>query len=344
VVAYALAGTVDIDLEHEPIGHDKDGHEVYLKDIWPTSDEIAEHLDSAIRPELFKEQYGDIFKSEEWDAIPVGGGDLYEWKADSTYIQEPPFFMDMGTEPDPITPITGARALVKVGDSITTDHISPAGNIKPTSPAGKYLINHGIEPKDFNSYGSRRGNDRVMTRGTFANVRFKNQLAPGREGGYTNYFPEDEVTTIYDAAMRYQEDDTPLVALAGKQYGTGSSRDWAAKGTILLGIKAVIATSYERIHRSNLVGMGVLPLQFNEGESADALGLDGSETFNIQVDDDLKARQTIKVEAQKENGVVLTFDTVCRIDTPVEIDYYRNGGILQYVLREYHRAEKKVKT
>ena len=344
VVAYALAGTVDIDLEHEPIGHDKDGNEVYLKDIWPTSDEIAEHLDSAIRPELFEEQYGDIFKSEEWDAIPVGGGDLYEWKADSTYIQEPPFFMDMGTEPDPITPITGARALVKVGDSITTDHISPAGNIKPTSPAGKYLINHGIEPKDFNSYGSRRGNDRVMTRGTFANVRFKNQLAPGREGGYTNYFPEDEVTTIYDAAMRYQEDDTPLVALAGKQYGTGSSRDWAAKGTILLGIKAVIATSYERIHRSNLVGMGVLPLQFNEGESADALGLDGSETFNIQVDDDLKARQTIKVEAQKENGEVLTFDTVCRIDTPVEIDYYRNGGILQYVLREYHRAEKKVKT
>lgn len=344
VVAYALAGTVDIDLEHEPIGHDEDGNEVYLKDIWPTSDEIAEHLDSAIRPELFEEQYGDIFKSEEWDAIPVGGGDLYEWKADSTYIQEPPFFMDMGTEPDPITPITGARALVKVGDSITTDHISPAGNIKPTSPAGKYLINHGIEPKDFNSYGSRRGNDRVMTRGTFANVRFKNQLAPGREGGYTNYFPEDEVTTIYDAAMRYQEDDTPLVALAGKQYGTGSSRDWAAKGTILLGIKAVIATSYERIHRSNLVGMGVLPLQFKEGESADTLGLDGSETFNIQVDDDLKARQTIKVEAQKENDEVLTFDTVCRIDTPVEIDYYRNGGILQYVLREYHRAEKKVKT
>lgn len=342
VVAYALAGTVDIDLEHEPIGQDSDGNDVYLRDIWPTSDEIAEHLDDAIRPELFEEQYGDIFKSEEWDAIPVGGGDLYEWKDESTYIQEPPFFMEMGEKPDPITAIEGARALVKVGDSITTDHISPAGNIKPTSPAGKYLMKHGIEPKDFNSYGSRRGNDRVMTRGTFANVRFKNQLAPGREGGYTNYFPEDEITTIYDAAMRYKEDDTPLVALAGKQYGTGSSRDWAAKGTILLGVKAVIATSYERIHRSNLVGMGVLPLQFKDGESTDSLGLDGSEIFTIKVDDELKAQQMVPVRAEKENGETITFDTICRIDTPVEIDYYRNGGILHYVLREYHQSEKKV--
>jgi len=341
VVAYALAGTVDIDLANEPLGKDKDGNEVYLKDIWPTSDEIAEHLDNAIRPELFNKQYGDVFKSEEWDKIPVGGGELYEWKEDSTYIQEPPFFMDMGEEPEPIRPIQGARTLVKVGDSITTDHISPAGNIKTDSPAGKYLIENGVEPKDFNSYGSRRGNDRVMTRGTFANVRFKNQLAPGKEGGYTKYFPTDEITTIYDAATRYQKEGTPLIGLAGDQYGTGSSRDWAAKGTILLGVKAVIATSYERIHRSNLVGMGVLPLQFKDGESADSLGLDGSEVFNILISDDLKPQQEVAVEAKKENGEVIQFTTLNRIDTPVEIDYFRNGGILHYVLRDYHRAENQ---
>ncbi|HYW34878.1 MAG TPA: aconitate hydratase AcnA [Balneolaceae bacterium] len=341
VVAYALAGTVDIDLEHEPLGQDEDGNDVYLRDIWPTSDEIVEHLDSAIRPELFNKEYGDIFKSEEWAEIPVGGGELYEWKDESTYIQEPPFFVGMGEEPEPIKPIKGARALVKVGDSITTDHISPAGNIKKDSPAGQYLVEHGVEERDFNSYGSRRGNDRVMTRGTFANVRFKNQLAPGKEGGYTNYFPEDEITTIYDAAMRYKENDTPLVALAGKQYGTGSSRDWAAKGTILLGVEAVIAVSYERIHRSNLVGMGVLPLQFQEGESADTLGLDGSEEFNIHVSDDLKPRQLVKVEAKKADGTAVSFEAVNRIDTPVEIDYYRNGGILHYVLRDYYRSEKQ---
>ena len=341
VVAYALAGTVDIDLENEPLGKDKDGNDVYLKDIWPTSEEIAEHLDDAIRPELFNKQYGDIFKSEEWDKIPVGGGELYEWKDESTYIQEPPFFMDMGEEPEPIRPIQGARALVKVGDSITTDHISPAGNIKTESPAGEYLIEHGVKPEAFNSYGSRRGNDRVMTRGTFANVRFKNQLAPGREGGFTKYFPDDEITTIYDAAMRYKKDGTPLIGLAGKEYGTGSSRDWAAKGTILLGVEAVIAASYERIHRSNLVGMGVLPLQFKKGESADSLGLDGSEVFNIKVSDYLKPRQEVEVEAQRASGETVSFKTVCRIDTPVEIDYYRNGGILHYVLREYHRAEKE---
>ncbi|MDX1638637.1 MAG: aconitate hydratase AcnA [Balneolaceae bacterium] len=340
VVAYALAGTVDIDLENEPLGTDKEGNDVYLKDIWPTSDEIAEHLDSAIRPELFNKQYGDIFKSEEWDKIPVVGGELYEWKEESTYIQEPPFFMDMGEDPDPIAPIEGARALVKVGHSITTDHISPAGSIKKESPAGQYLIEHGVEEKDFNSYGSRRGNDRVMTRGTFANVRFKNQLAPGKEGGFTRYFPDDEITTIYDAAMRYKEDGTPLIGLAGKEYGTGSSRDWAAKGTILLGIKAVIAESYERIHRSNLVGMGVLPLQFREGKSADSLGLDGSETFTIHVDDDLKPRQEVPVEAKKADGEVVTFSVINRIDTPVEIDYYRNGGILHYVLRQYYKGEK----
>jgi aconitate hydratase len=341
VVAYALAGTVDIDLDKEPIGKDGDGNDVYLKDIWPTSDEITEFLDQAIRPELFDKMYADIFESEAWDKIPVGGGELYEWKPESTYIQEPPFFQGMGENPEPIKPITGAKALVKVGDSITTDHISPAGNIKTDSPAGEYLIENGVEVRDFNSYGSRRGNDRVMTRGTFANVRFKNQLAPGTEGGFTKYHPTGEITTIFDAAERYKEEGTPLVALAGKEYGTGSSRDWAAKGTILLGVKAVIATSYERIHRSNLVGMGVLPLQFADGESHESLGLDGSEEFTIHVDDNLKPQQTVKVEAKKADGSVVEFDTINRIDTPVEIDYYRNGGILHKVLRDYVEEDKK---
>ncbi|MBO6585254.1 MAG: aconitate hydratase AcnA [Gracilimonas sp.] len=340
VVAYALAGSVDIDLATEPLGKDKDGNDVYLKDIWPTTAEIAEHLDAAIRPELFEKMYGDIFESPTWEEIPVSGGDLFNWSEESTYIQEPPFFMDMNEEPEPIKPIKGARALVKVGDSITTDHISPAGNIKEDAPAGIYLKEHGVEKKDFNSYGSRRGNDRVMTRGTFANVRFKNQLAPGKEGGFTKYFPDDEITTIYDASLKYKETNTPLVALAGKQYGTGSSRDWAAKGTALLGIKTVIATSYERIHRSNLIQMGVLPLQFKEGESADTLGLDGSETFDIHVDDNVKARDEIKVTATKTNGEVVEFMTDCRIDTPVEVDYYRNGGILHTVLLDYLKKSK----
>ncbi|MCP9291701.1 aconitate hydratase AcnA [Gracilimonas sediminicola] len=340
VVAYALAGSVDIDLATEPLGKDKDGNDVYLKDIWPTTAEIAEHLDAAIRPELFEKMYGDIFESPTWEEIPVSGGDLFNWSEESTYIQEPPFFMDMNEEPEPIKPIKGARALVKVGDSITTDHISPAGNIKEDAPAGIYLKEHGVEKKDFNSYGSRRGNDRVMTRGTFANVRFKNQLAPGKEGGFTKYFPNDEITTIYDASLKYKETNTPLVALAGKQYGTGSSRDWAAKGTALLGIKTVIATSYERIHRSNLIQMGVLPLQFKEGDSADTLGLDGSETFDIHVDDNVKARDEIKVTATKTNGEVVEFMTDCRIDTPVEVDYYRNGGILHTVLLDYLKKSK----
>ncbi len=341
VVAYALAGTVDIDLASEPLGKDKDGKDVYLKDIWPTTDEITEFLDSSIRPELFERLYSDIFESETWDEIPVRGGELYEWKEDSTYIQEPPFFMGMGEEPEPIKPIKNAKVLVKVGDSITTDHISPAGNIKPESPAGQYLINNGVEVKDFNSYGSRRGNDRVMTRGTFANVRFKNQLAPGKEGGFTKYHPTGDITTIYEAAEKYKEDGTPLIALAGEEYGTGSSRDWAAKGTILLGVKAVIAASYERIHRSNLVGMGVLPLQFSEGESHDSLGLDGSEEYTIHVDDNLKAQQEVKVDAKKENGEVISFTTVNRIDTPVEIEYYRKGGILHKVLLDYLEEEKE---
>ncbi|MEX0593207.1 MAG: aconitate hydratase AcnA [Balneolaceae bacterium] len=335
VVAYALAGRVNIDLDHEPIGKDKDGKDVYLKDIWPTSEEIVEHLDEAIRPDLFEKMYSDIFESETWDEIAVSGGEIYEWKEKSTYIQEPPFFVDMGRDPQPIQSIKGARALVKVGNSITTDHISPAGNIAEDSPAGRYLKDHGVEIRDFNSYGSRRGNDRVMTRGTFANVRFKNQLAPGTEGGYTKYFPEDEVTTIFDAAEKYHKSGTPLIGLAGLEYGTGSSRDWAAKGTILLGVKAIIAASYERIHRSNLVGMGVLPLQFKDGETHESLGLDGSETFSIELDDDLKPRQEVPVVAEKESGETVRFSTVCRIDTPVEIEYYRNGGILHKVLRDY---------
>lgn len=339
VVAYALAGRVDIDLENEPIGKDKDGKEVYLREIWPTSEEIAAFLDSAIRPDLFDRLYSDIFESEAWDKIPVGGGELYEWKEESTYIQEPPFFVDMGKEPEPIRPIENARVLVKVGDSITTDHISPAGNIDPESPAGRYLIERGVEQEDFNSYGSRRGNDRIMTRGTFANVRFRNQLAPGTEGGYTTCFPDNEVTTIYEASQKYRKSDTPLIGLAGKEYGTGSSRDWAAKGTNLLGVRAIIASSYERIHRSNLVGMGVLPLQFSDGESHETLGLDGSELFTIEVDDNLKPRQEVSVVARKDDGEEISFTTLCRIDTPIEIEYYRNGGILHKVLRDYLKKE-----
>lgn len=340
VVAYALAGTVDIDLSSEPLGQDKDGNDVYLRDIWPTTEEIAAELDNAIRPDLFEEMYSDIFDSPAWDEIPVKGGDLFEWNDASTYIQEPPFFLNMSEEASPIKPITGAKTLVKVRDSITTDHISPAGNIKEDAPAGLFLKANGVEKKDFNSYGSRRGNDRIMTRGTFANVRFKNQLAPGTEGGFTKYHPTGEVMTIFDASLKYKESGTPLVALAGKQYGTGSSRDWAAKGTNLLGVKCVIAVSYERIHRSNLIQMGVLPLQFKDGDSADALGLDGSETFDIHVDDNVKARGEIKVTATKADGSVTEFMTHCRIDTPVEVDYYRNGGILHTVLLDYLKKSK----
>lgn len=335
VVAYALAGRVDIDLEKEPLGKDKDGNDVYLRDIWPTSEEISNYLESAIRPELFEKMYKDVLQSEAWDEIDVTGGEIYEWKESSTYIQEPPFFTDMSLDVAPIEPIESARALIKVGDSITTDHISPAGNIALDSPAGQYLIENGVKPEDFNSYGSRRGNDRVMTRGTFANVRFRNQLAPGTEGGYTRHFPTGEVTTIFEAAQRYKAENTPLVVLAGHEYGSGSSRDWAAKGTLLLGVKAVIAASYERIHRSNLVGMGVLPLQFADGETHESLGIDGSETFRIDVDDQLKPGQEVTVTAVREDGETITFRTICRIDTPVEIDYYRHGGILHKVLREF---------
>ena len=340
VVAYALAGTVDIDLNNDPIGKDSDGNDVYLKDIWPTTDEIAAELDNAIRPDLFEEMYSDIFDSPTWEEIPVAGGELFDWKEESTYIQEPPFFVGMSEDTNPIEPIKGARTLIKVGDSITTDHISPAGNIKEDAPAGEFLKSKGVGKADFNSYGSRRGNDRVMTRGTFANVRFKNQLAPGTEGGFTKYHPTGEVTTIYDASLKYKESGTPLIGIAGKEYGTGSSRDWAAKGTILLGIRAVIAESYERIHRSNLVGMGVLPLQFKEGDTPETLGLDGSEEYSIHVDDSLKARQDVNVTARKESGEEVDFTVTCRIDTPVEVDYYRNGGILHTVLLDYLKKSK----
>ncbi|ADI13289.1 aconitate hydratase AcnA [Truepera radiovictrix] len=341
VVAYAIAGTVDIDLTTEPLGKGKDGRDVYLRDIWPSFKDITEGMNRAITPEVFKRMYEGIERSNEmWNQIPVKGGDLFEWDRESTYIQEPPFFEEMTMELTPIAPIEGARVLVKVGDSVTTDHISPAGAIGRDTPAGKYLIERGVDPKDFNSYGSRRGNDRVMTRGTFANIRLKNQMAPGTEGGYTTYLPTGEVMSIYDASLRYGETKTPTIVLAGSDYGMGSSRDWAAKGTFLLGVKAVIAESFERIHRSNLVGMGVLPLQYVEGQSAETLGLSGHEVFTIHVTDAVKPKERLTVTARRDDGSEVRFEVVCRLDTPVEVDYYRNGGILQTVLRGILQRQK----
>ena len=335
VIAYALAGTVDIDFENEPVGTGDDGKPVYLKEIWPTHQEIRDTVARSLDAEQFRTEYGRAtLGPEEWRAIASPDSELYAWKEASTYIQEPPFFVDMPPEPPPIGPIDGARCLVMVGDSVTTDHISPAGAIKANSPAGKFLQENGVPPVDFNSYGSRRGNDRVMTRGTFANIRLRNQLAPGTEGGVTKYLPTGEVTSIYDASMKYQADGVPLVVLAGKEYGTGSSRDWAAKGTYLLGVKAVIAESFERIHRSNLVGMGVLPLQYRDGETRESLGLDGTETFEISLDDTLRPKQAVEVTATKPDGESVRFSALCRIDTPVEVKYYRNGGILHSVLRD----------
>jgi aconitate hydratase len=339
VVAYSIAGTTDIDLVTEPLGQDTDGKDVFLKDIWPSQQEVTDTVAASMSPEQFIEQYaGAASGPPQWQAIPTSEGDLYEWNDASTYVQEPPFFVDMSPEPSPIKSIDGARCLVSVGDSTTTDHISPAGPIKPDSPAGHFLQDSGVGVADFNSYGSRRGNDRVMTRGTFANIRLRNLLAPGTEGGETIYLPTGEPTSIYDAAMKYRETGTPLVALAGAEYGTGSSRDWAAKGTYLLGIRAVIATSFERIHRSNLVGMGVLPLQFRDGESREALDLDGTEEFDIALSDDLKPQQAVEVTARKVDGSMVNFVTTCRIDTPVEVEYYRNGGILHTVLRQLAKS------
>ncbi|MBT8198346.1 MAG: aconitate hydratase AcnA [Acidimicrobiia bacterium] len=334
VVAYALAGTVDIDLTTEPLGTDGDGNEVFLSEIWPTQSEIAEIVGSAVTRDQFLEQYSHVFEgSDEWRNIDTVESDLFEWHPDSTYVQEPPFFMSLGPEPRPLSAVEGARVLLKLGDSVTTDHISPAGAIAADSPAGRYLQEKGVEPRMFNSYGSRRGNDRVMTRGTFANIRIRNQLAPGTEGGVTTDFTDGAIKTIYDAALSYRSAGVPLVVLAGKDYGMGSSRDWAAKGTYELGVRAVIATSFERIHRSNLVMMGVLPLTFPEGSDAGSLGLDGSETFDIKIDDDLQPRQEVKVVATRMDGTTTEFTATCRCDTPVEVEYLRHGGILHMVLR-----------
>lgn len=334
VVAYALAGTTDVNLTEEPLGTGTDG-DVYLKDIWPSQEEVAEVMEANVTADMFQKQYSNAFDSNEtWNNIKTGEGALYEWSPASTYIQEPPFLATMTPDVTPIEPIEGARVLALLGDSVTTDHISPAGAIAKDGPAGRYLQDNGVTPREFNSFGSRRGNDRVMVRGTFANIRIRNQLAPGTEGGVTTYLPTGEQMSIYDASMKYQADNTPLVVLAGTEYGTGSSRDWAAKGTMMLGVHAVIATTYERIHRSNLVGMGILPLECVEGQSWKSLGFDGSETFDIAgLSDDLKPRSTVKVVATKADGTIVEFDTVVRIDTDVEMDYYRNGGILQTVLR-----------
>ncbi|MDA0832952.1 MAG: aconitate hydratase AcnA [Planctomycetota bacterium] len=335
VVAYAIAGTTDLDLATEPLGNDNKGQPVYLKDLWPTQKEVTDTVNASLTADMFTNEYGKAtLGPPEWQAISCATGDLFAWDENSTYVQEPPFFVDMPKTPGPIEAISGASVLVSVADSVTTDHISPAGSIKASSPAGLYLQEKGVTPLDFNSYGSRRGNDRIMTRGTFANIRLRNLLAPGTEGGVTKYLPTGEVMSIYDASVKYKAAGTPLIVLAGAEYGTGSSRDWAAKGTFLLGVKAVIATSFERIHRSNLVGMGVLPLQFRDGESRDFLGLDGTETFDIQLDDKLKPRQAIEVTATKPDGSVTRFTTLCRVDTPVEVEYYRHGGILHKVLRE----------
>ncbi len=339
VVAYAIAGSTDVDLVNDPLGNDTTGNPVYLRDIWPSQKEVRDTVAKCVTPEQFKSQYGNAFDgNEKWNAVKAEGGDTYAWSNSNTYVQNPPFFTGMKPEPDPIGPINGARVLVMVGDSITTDHISPAGAIPPDSPAAKYLRDVGVEPKDFNSFGSRRGNDRVMTRGTFGNVRLRNLLAPGTEGGITTYLPTNERMSIYDAGMKYQADSVPLVVLAGAEYGTGSSRDWAAKGTMLLGIKAVIAKSYERIHRSNLIGMGVLPLQFSENDTRESLDLCGTESFDIEIDDSLRPRQHVRVTATAPDGTKRNFNVTARIDTPVEVEYYRHGGILQYVLRNLAKS------
>jgi aconitate hydratase len=333
-VAYAIAGNVHINLDSEPLGIGKDGKPVFLKDIWPEDTELAEFVTKALDRDAFKKSYSGIEQSNPtWNNLPVGKSKVYPWDENSTYIQEPPFFQDMDLEVHPIQPIQSARVLVKVGDSITTDHISPAGSIASDSPAGKYLTSKNVDRFDFNSYGSRRGNDRIMTRGTFANIRLRNLLAPGTEGSWTTYFPTNEVISIFDAAANYQKTQTPTIVLAGKDYGMGSSRDWAAKGVQLLGVKAVIAESFERIHRSNLIGMGVLPLMFLAGENADTLGLTGEEIFNIPITDSVTPKEIIEITARSPEGKTSTFKAICRIDSSVEVEYYRNGGILHTVLR-----------
>jgi aconitate hydratase len=335
VVAYALAGTVDIDLTKDALGKDKDGNDVYMEDIWPSLQEIKEQVESVVTPEIFRKEYENVFNSNErWNQIDTTDEPLFEWDTESTYIQNPPFFEGLSKEAGTVNPLNKLRAIGLFGDSVTTDHISPAGAIAKDMPAGLHLQEKGVSPRNFNSYGSRRGNHEIMMRGTFANIRIRNLLAPGTEGGYTTYWPTGEVMAIYDAAMKYRENDTGLIVMGGKDYGMGSSRDWAAKGTNLLGIKTVIAESFERIHRSNLVMMGVLPLQFEKGESADKLGLTGKETFNIEIDENVRPHDLVNVIAVDEDGKTTTFKAISRFDSDVEIDYYRHGGILQMVLRE----------
>ncbi|SFS62805.1 aconitate hydratase AcnA [Marininema halotolerans] len=341
VVAYALAGTVNIDFEKDPIGHDHDGNPVFFKDIWPSNEEVKQTVAASMNADQFREQYGQVFDANErWNQIEFPKGDLYGWDDNSTYIQEPPFFVDLSADLDPVEEIKGARVMALLADSVTTDHISPAGSIAPSSPAGKFLKENGVQPRDFNSYGSRRGNDRVMTRGTFANIRIRNQMLSGVEGGFTKHIPSGETMAIYDAAMKYKEENIPLVVLAGKEYGTGSSRDWAAKGTNLLGVKAVIAESFERIHRSNLVGMGVLPLQFEDGQSWKSFGLTGEETFDITgISNDVQPFDKVQVTATKNDGSKVEFDAIVRLDSQVDVHYYKNGGILQTVLRQILKEE-----
>jgi len=336
VVAYAIAGRVDIDLINDPISYDPNQQPVYLKDIWPTDDEINDIMSEVLSPMDFSKNYGEIFEGNEiWKKLNVPDEKLYVWDKTSTYVKEVPFFYNISDHAQPIQDISGARALLMLGDSVTTDHISPAGSFNEHSPAGNYLINQSVERKDFNSYGSRRGNDEVMVRGTFANVRIKNLLVD-REGGYTKYLPTGEEMSVYDAAMKYKETNTPLVVLAGKEYGSGSSRDWAAKGTFLLGIKAVIAGSYERIHRSNLVEMGVLPLQYKDGETAESFNLTGDEFYTITgLAEDIKPLKEVQVIAKKSDGTEIKFNAIARMDSQIEIEYYRHGGILQYVLRQF---------
>ncbi|HXC46091.1 MAG TPA: aconitase family protein, partial [Solirubrobacteraceae bacterium] len=334
VVAYALAGTMDIDIVGEPLGQDEQGQDVYLRDIWPSEHEVAQTIHDAIHSDMFRKSYGEVFAGDErWNSLRVPDGDRFAWEPDSTYVRLPPYFEGMPAQPEPLTDVDAARVLALLGDSVTTDHISPAGSIKRDGPAGDYLQEHGVAPRDFNSYGSRRGNHEVMMRGTFANIRLRNQLAPGTEGGVTLHLPEGEQMSIYDAAMRYAQEGVPLVVLGGKEYGSGSSRDWAAKGTKLLGVRAAIAESFERIHRSNLIGMGVLPLQFPAGESAKSLGIDAHEQFSVSgFAAPLNAGELPKTCTVRAGDV--EFEATVRIDTPKEADYFRHGGILQYVLRQ----------
>ncbi|MDH3334536.1 MAG: aconitate hydratase AcnA, partial [Gammaproteobacteria bacterium] len=334
VVAYAIAGNMNVDLYNDPLGQDQDGNDVYMKDIWPSQQEIHDVVAASINSEMFLSSYGKVFAGDaNWQRVASPTGEIYTWDADSTYVKNPPYFDGMSKETTPVGNIEGAKVLALLGDSVTTDHISPAGSISKDSPAAAYLEAHGVKPSDFNSYGSRRGNHEVMMRGTFANIRLRNQLAPGTEGGWTCHQPSGEQMSIFDASVKYREEGTPLVVIAGSEYGTGSSRDWAAKGTLLLGVKAVIAKSFERIHRSNLIGMGVLPLQFLEGQDAEALELTGTETFDIKGQTDPNAK-TVKVTATTVGGHTSTFEALVRIDTPKERDYYENGGILHYVLRQ----------